>query len=93
MCTKKILVLFQESFNATTIFLQLRHFLLDVLQEVHVRPIKSKSNMLLRPIIAVELTNSSAAQIHVVFQPTSQQAKYDASDIERLLQFPFKVNN
>ena len=36
-----VLVLFQESFNATTIFLQFRHFLLDVFQEVHVGPIKS----------------------------------------------------
>ena len=26
---EKVLVLFQESFNVTTIFLQLRHFLLD----------------------------------------------------------------
>ena len=39
---EKGLVLFQESFNATTIFLQLRHFLLDVFQEVRVGPIKSK---------------------------------------------------
>ena len=37
-----VLVLFQESFNATTIFLQLRHYLLDVFQEVRVGPIKSK---------------------------------------------------
>ena len=35
---EKVHVLFQESFNATTIFLQLRHFLL----EVRVGPIKSK---------------------------------------------------
>ena len=39
---EKVLVLFQESFNATTIFLQLRHFLLDVFQEVRVGPIKPK---------------------------------------------------
>ena len=39
---EKVLVLFQESFNATAIFLQLRHFLLDVFQEVGVGPIKSK---------------------------------------------------
>ena len=39
---EKVFVLFQESFNATTIFLQLCHFLLDVFQEVHVGPIKSK---------------------------------------------------
>ena len=39
---EKVLVLFQESFNATIIFLQLRHFLLDVFQEVRVGPIKSK---------------------------------------------------
>ena len=39
---EKVLVLFQESFNATTIFLQLCHFLLDVFQEVFVGPIKSK---------------------------------------------------
>ena len=41
-------------------------------------------NMLLRSIIAVELSNSSAAQNYVVFQSTSEQAKYGASDIERL---------
>ena len=39
---EKLLVLFHESFNATTIFLQLRHFPLDVSQEVGVGPIKSK---------------------------------------------------
>ena len=39
---KKVLVLFQESCNATTTFLQLRHFLLDVFQEVRVGSIKSK---------------------------------------------------
>ena len=39
---EKVLVLFQESFNAATIFLQLRRFLLDVFQEVSVGPIKSK---------------------------------------------------
>ena len=39
---EKVLALFQESFNATTIFLQLRHFQLDVFQEVRVGPIKSK---------------------------------------------------
>ena len=39
---EKELVLFQEeSFDATTIFLQLRHFLLDIFQEVRVGPIKS----------------------------------------------------
>ena len=83
-CARKVLVLFQESFNATTIFLQLRHFLLDVFQEVRVGPIKSSIygfNMLLRSIIAVELTNSSATQNHVVFQPTSEQAKYGAYGI------------
>ena len=56
------LVLFQELFNATTIFLQLRHYLLDLFQEVRVGPIKTSIygfNMLLRSIIAVELTNSS----------------------------------
>ena len=37
--------------------------------------------MLLRSIIAVELTNSSATQNQVAFQPTSEQAKYGASDI------------
>ena len=37
----KVLVLFQESFNETTFFLQLRHALLDVFQEVRVGP-KSK---------------------------------------------------
>ena len=39
---EKVLVLFQKSFNATTIFLQLRHFLLDVFQKIGVGPIKSK---------------------------------------------------
>ena len=38
---EKVLVLFQESFNAITIFLQLRHFLLDVFEEIGVGPIKS----------------------------------------------------
>ena len=33
---EKILLLFQESSSATTIFLELRHFLLDVFQEVNV---------------------------------------------------------
>ena len=37
---KKVLVLFQELFNATAIFLQLRHFPLDVFQEVRVEPTK-----------------------------------------------------
>ena len=87
MCARKVLVSFQESFNATTIFLQLRHFLLDVFQEVCVRS-----------IIAVKLTNSSATQNHVVFQPTSEQDKYGTSGIlkrnqKRLLQFSFEVNN
>ena len=49
--------------------------------------------MSLWSIIAVELTNSSAAQNIVVFQPTSEQAKYGTSDIKRLLQFSFEVNN
>ena len=39
---EKVLVFFRESFNAITIFLQLRHFRLDVFHEVHVGPIKSK---------------------------------------------------
>ena len=39
---EKVLVLFQESFNATKVFLQLRHFLLDVFQEVRGGPIKSE---------------------------------------------------
>ena len=39
---EKVLVLFRESFNATTIYLQLRHFLLDVFQEVRIGPIKLK---------------------------------------------------
>ena len=54
-------------------------------------------NMLLRSVITVELTNSSATQNHVVFQPTSEQAEYGASDIskrnEKALQFSFEVNN
>ena len=83
---KKVLVLFQESFNATTIFLQLRHFLLDAFYEVRVRPIKSKfSCMALNAAVIYHpswtdqfLGNSKP---HVVFQPTSEQAKYGASDI------------
>ena len=39
---EKLLVLFQESLNVTIIFLQLRHFLLDVFQYIRVGPIKSK---------------------------------------------------
>ena len=35
--------------------------------------------MFLWSIIAAELTNSAATQNHVVFQPTSEQAKYGAS--------------
>ena len=30
---------------------------------------------------------------HLVFQPTSEQAKYSASDIEGLLQVSFEVKN
>ena len=44
-------------------------------------------------LIALELTNSSATQNHIVFQPTSQQAKYGVSDILKKLQFSFEVNN
>ena len=36
---EKVLVLFQESFTGTTIFLQLHHFVLNAFQEVHVGPI------------------------------------------------------
>ena len=39
---EKVLVFSEELFSATTIFLQLRNFLLDVFQEVRVGPIKSK---------------------------------------------------
>ena len=39
---KKVLVLFRELFNATTSFLQLCHFPLDVFQEAGVEPIKLK---------------------------------------------------
>ena len=49
--------------------------------------------MLVWSIIAVELTNSYAAQNHLVFQPTSEQAKYGESYIERLLQFSYEVDN
>ena len=72
---EKVFLLFQESFNATTIFLQLCHFLLDVFQEVRVKTSIYGFNMLLWSIIAVELTNSSTTQHHVVFQPTSEQPK------------------
>ena len=34
-----------------------------------------------RSIIAVELTNSSVTKNYMVFQPTSEQAKYGASGI------------
>ena len=99
---KKVLVLLQESFNSTTISLQLRHFLLDVSQEERVGPITSKlpcmaSACCRDPVIAVELTNSSATENHVVFQPTSEQAKYGSSgilkEIERFLQFSSEINN
>ena len=91
---EKVLVLFQESFDATTIFLQLRHFLLDVFQEVRLGPIKSSIygfNMLLWFIIAVELTNFLATQNNMVFQPTSEQAKYGASGILKRNQKAFAV--
>ena len=39
----------------------------------------SIGNLIIRSIIAVEMTNSSATQNHVLFQPTSEQAKYGAS--------------
>ena len=83
---KKVIVLFQELFNATTIFLQLRHFPSDVFQEVRVEHIKLKlpymaSTHCCDLFIAVELTNSSTTQNHVVFQPICEQAKYGASDI------------
>ena len=77
---EKVLVFFQESFNATAIFLQLRPFLLDVFQEVRAGS-----------TIAVELTNSFTAQNHVVFQPTSEQAKYGASGILKRNQKTFVV--
>ena len=48
-------------------------------------------NMLLLSIIAVELTNSSATQTHMVFQPTSEQAKYGASGILKRNQKAFAV--
>ena len=38
----KKVVLFQELFNATATFLRLRHFPLDVFQEVRVEPTKLK---------------------------------------------------
>ena len=84
---EKVLVLFQESFNMTTIFLRLRHFLLNVFQEVRKEPIKSKLPYMASTcccdlaIIAVELTNSSATQNYVVFQPASEQPKCGASGI------------
>ena len=68
---EKVLALFQESFNATAIFLQLRHFLLDVFQEVRVEHLKTSIyglNMLLWSIITVELTSSSVTQNRVVFK-------------------------
>ena len=42
---EKVLVLFQESFNAITIFLQLCHFLLDIFQEVRDRTDKIKTSI------------------------------------------------
>ena len=83
---EEVLVLFQESFNATTIFLQLRHFLLDVFQELRVGPRKSKlpymaSTCCCDLLSQSNMTNSSATQNHVVFQSQSEQAKYGASDI------------
>ena len=81
---KVLVLLFQESFNATTIFLQSRHFLLDVFRRCRIDKIKTSLcgfNMLLRSIIAVKLTNYPATQNHVVLQPTSEQAKYGVSGI------------
>ena len=77
---EKVLVLFQKSFNATTIFLQLRYFLWDISQEVRVGPIKSNFPIWLQHVAVIFYhTNSSATQNHVVFQPTSEQAKYGVS--------------
>ena len=69
---EKLLVLFQESFNATTIFLQLRNFLLDVSQEVRVGPIKSKL-----PCMA---SNVSVIYYRIYMDQFNQQvqAKYGA---------------
>ena len=77
MCKKKILVLFQESFNATTIFLQLRHFLLDVSQEVRVGPIKSNL-----PYMAWTCCCDLLSRIWIdQFLRNSKQAKHAASGI------------
>ena len=83
---EKVLVLFRESFNATTIFLQSHNFLLDVFQEVRVGRKKLKlpymaSTCCCDLLSQLNLTNSSATQNHVVFQPTSEQAKYGASNM------------
>ena len=68
-------------------------FLLDVFKiEVCAGPIKSIWLQHVA-VIAVELTNSSTTQNHMVFQPTSEQTKYGASDILKKLQFSFEVNN
>ena len=51
-------------------------------------------NMLLWSIIAVELTNFSATQNHVVFQLASEQAKYGVSGIlkrNQLCSFPLRL--
>ena len=56
-----------------TFFLQLRHFLLDVFQEVGTcMADKIKTSHMASTVV---LTNSSATQNHVVFQLTSDQAK------------------
>ena len=49
-------------------------------------------NMLLLSIVVIELTNSSATQNHVVFQPTSEQAKYGASGILKRNRKAFAVS-
>ena len=50
---EKVLVSFQESFKAITIFLKLRHFLLDIFQEVSVGPTKSNFHISLQHVAVI----------------------------------------
>ena len=53
---EKVLVLLQESFNAITIFLQLRNFLLEVFQEVCVGPINQNFHIWLQHVTVIYYT-------------------------------------
>ena len=52
-CARKSTCFVLRSFNATTIFLQLHHFLLIVFQEVRVGPTKSKLRIWLQHVAVI----------------------------------------